>query len=197
MLLAPPHGRCALPLSSALVSSWTGRSMRRDLWLLSFLFYLFFLSLLNDRWVLILLFDVSRKKKEFDSWFNAMKFQILGGDIGSRSSRRLQLARQAHSKCTGSWRTKTLCGPRIIRMRRRGKYQCTRPTTERICGTLQQLYLLLPRLFRPTREGNNNDNTSMQQQYLQQQKQKPTAFDSSVAVFHAFPVVEPQWEADG
>ena len=63
----------------------------------------------------------------------------FGFGIGCRSSRRLQLARHAHNKCIASGQQKTLCGPRLVRMRRRGKDQCTRPTTQRICATQQQL----------------------------------------------------------
>ena len=62
------------------------------------------------------------------------------------------------------WATKTLCGPRIVRMRRRGKLSVHAPdhreSAERhsSCDRCYRDYSAQPR------EGNNNDITSMQQQ---------------------------------
>ena len=72
------------------------------------------------------------------------------GSVGSRSSRRLQLARHAHNKCIASGQQKRSVGHVLF-----------------VCGSAER-YSNCNRCFRDDsaqpRGGNNNDNTSMQQQ---------------------------------
>ena len=94
------------------------------------------------------LHGIRQRRKRLPS--QVANFRIWGGDIGSRSSRRLQLTRDAHNKCIASGQQAvghalSVCSftKRYSNGNRRYRDDSAQP-----------------------RERNNNDNTSMQQQAL-------------------------------